>query len=99
LGNFGVLLRGGYKVKKALFFNFLTALTSVIGAILALVLAATVNGFLVFLIPFAAGEFIYISVADLIPELHKEVGPIKSMFQLIWFLLGVVVMILLLLIG
>ena len=96
IGDFGVLVHGGYTKGKALFFNFLTALTAFLGVILALVLSRYVEGLTMFLVPFAAGGFLYIAGSDLIPELHKEIGPKKALLQLIAFLLGILVMALLL---
>ena len=98
IGDFGVLLHGGFSRSKALFFNFLTALSAVLGAVIVLILGR-VDGVLNFLIPFAAGNFIYIAGVDLIPELHKEVRISKSFFQLVCFLLGIAIMLLLLLFG
>ena len=92
IGDFGVLLHGGYSKKKALFFNFLTALTAVLGAVIALLMSNYFENITRFLIPFAAGGFIYIAGADLIPELHKEVKVRKSFLQLLSILLGMLVM-------
>jgi zinc and cadmium transporter len=92
IGDFGVLLHGGFKKRRALFMNFLTALTAVIGAAAALILSAYIEGMTIFLIPFAAGNFLYIATSDLIPELKKECGARKSAGQLIFILLGIGVM-------
>ena len=99
IGDFGVLLHGGFKVKKALFLNFLTALSAVIGAIISLLLNNRIEHLTLFLAPFAAGNFIYIASSDLIPELHKETAIKKGVIQIITFLLGVGVMYGLLLFG
>jgi len=92
IGDFGVLLHGGFKVKKALFLNFLTALSAFIGAIVSLLLKNKIEHLTLFLVPFAAGNFIYIASSDLIPELHKETEIKKGLIQTITFLLGVLVM-------
>ena len=99
IGDFGVLLHGGYSKKKALFFNFLTALTAVLGAITALLIGNYFENITLFLIPFAAGGFVYIAGADLIPELHREVKVRKSFLQLLSILLGIFVMYSLLFLG
>lgn len=91
IGDYGVLLHGGFSRRKALLFNFLIALTSVLGALVALSLGK-IDGFLLFLIPFAAGNFLYIAGADLIPELHKEVRASRSFLQLLFFVIGIVIM-------
>jgi len=97
IGDFGVLLHGGFSKGKALFYNFVTALTAVLGAIVSLLISSYVENITMFLIPFAAGGFIYIAGSDLIPEIHKEVEVKKSLLQFIAIVLGVLVMLLLLL--
>lgn len=92
IGDFGILLHGGFSKNKALLLNFLTALTAVIGVVVSLLLNSYFENITMFLIPFAAGSFIYIAGSDLIPELHKEVEGKKSLFQLIIFVLGILVM-------
>ncbi len=99
IGDFGVLLHGGFTKAKALFFNFLTALTAVIGAAAALLIGAHVANITTILVPFAAGGFIYVAGADLIPELHKEIEIKKSFLQLVFFLLGIGIMVALLQVG
>jgi len=97
IGDFGILLHGGFSKNKALFLNFVTALSAILGAVVSLVLGVIVENSLVFLIPFAAGNFIYIAGADLIPELHKYEFTTKgSFFQLLAIILGIGVMTLLL---
>lgn len=97
IGDFGSLIYAGFKKTKALLFNFLTALTAFLGAIL--VLALNIDGGLItkLLVPFAAGGFIYIASSDLIPELHKSPQASKSVIQLITFVLGITMMFLLIL--
>jgi zinc transporter ZupT len=71
IGDFGVLLHAGFKKSRALLFNFLSALTAVAGAITGLLIGTRMEGVAAFLVPLAAGGFIYIAGADLIPEMHK----------------------------
>lgn len=92
MGDFGVLVHGGLSRKKALFFNFVTALTALIGALLTMVLINFAQQLTVFLIPFSAGTFIYIAGSDLIPQLHKENEVRDSLLQLVFFTLGISVM-------
>jgi len=96
IGDFAVLLHGGYSKGKAILFNVLTAFTSVLGAIAALLLSNQIPQLTAFLVPFAAGNFIYIAGSDLIPELHKEVKMEKSILQLLAFLCGILMMVVLL---
>lgn len=100
IGDFGVLVHGGFKRRKALFLNFLTALTAVVGTVVALSLSIFVENLTLFLLPFAAGGFIYVASTDLIPELHKgSYETRKSILQLITFVLGILVMLSLVLLG
>ncbi|PIR75394.1 MAG: ZIP family metal transporter [Candidatus Magasanikbacteria bacterium CG10_big_fil_rev_8_21_14_0_10_43_9] len=99
LSDFGVLLHGGFSRGRALFLNFLSALGALLGAVFALFLAGQIEGIELLLIPFAAGSFIYIATADLIPELHKESRVGESIKHLVSLLAGVVVMALMLLVG
>ena len=99
IGDFGVLIHGGFSRKKALALNFLSALVAIIGVLIALTLTTFVENITLYLIPFAAGTFIYIAGSDLIPELHKDDDTKKSIVELIVFILGVAIMAALLLIG
>ncbi len=92
IGDFGILLYSGFSKKKAIFFNFLTALTAVLGAVVVFVIGAKIGNFTGFLVPFAAGTFIYIAGSDLIPELHKECGLKKAAQQFLFFVIGIGIM-------
>jgi zinc and cadmium transporter len=97
IGDFGILLHAGYSIRKAVFFNFLSALTAVAGAVFTLAIGLKTESVSAFLVPFTIGGFIYIATADLIPELKKETALKKSSLQLLLILLGAGVMALLLL--
>ncbi len=97
IGNFGSLVYGGFSKTRALFFNFLSSLFAVIGALLVLVINLNVSRVSEFLVPFAAGGFIYVASSDLIPEMHKQVTVKKSLGQLTVFIFGIGLMSLLLL--
>ena len=100
IGDFAVLIYGGFSKSRALFLNFSTALVAILGAIVALSLGSLLEGFVPFLVPFAAGSFIYIAGSDLIPELRKEEpGLVKSSLQLTAIVLGVLVLLSLTLLG
>ena len=92
IGDFGVLLHGGYTKKKAIFFNIISALTAIIGAAVALLTSQYIPHIEQVLIPFAIGSFIYIGGSDLIPEIQKETKLLKSFSQIVTFVLGIVVM-------
>ncbi|MDD5650139.1 MAG: ZIP family metal transporter [Candidatus Nanoarchaeia archaeon] len=90
IGDFSALIYGGFSKAKALIFNFLSALTAVLGAVIILIIN-NIN-LVAYLIPLTAGGFIYIASSDLIPELHKEVEIKKSLLQLLFFTIGILFM-------
>jgi len=96
IGDFGVLIHGGFSRGKALFVNFLSALVAVFGTVVSLILGGYVSNIQRILIPIAIGGFIYIAGSDLIPELHKHTLRKESILQLLAFVLGIVLMALML---
>jgi len=90
IGDYAVLVYGGFKRSKALMYNFLTALTALIGAIAGYFLFKYLD--LTFILPIVAGSFIYIATSDLIPELHKKPEAIESIMQFIFLLIGITLM-------
>jgi zinc and cadmium transporter len=72
LGDFGILVHSGWDRRRALVFNVLSALTFLVGSLAAYAMAERVD--VVFLVPFAAGNFLYIAAADLLPELTSALG-------------------------
>lgn len=89
IGDFAVLLYGGFSKFKALYYNFLSALTCILGTIIGYFISQQIGLFSSFLLPFTAGGFIYIAACDLVPELHKQPDLKKSAFSLFSFILGV----------
>ncbi len=90
-GDFGVLIRGGLKVKQALFYNLVSAFLAMLGAALTMFFATRIESITPFLLSIAGGGFIYLSLVDIIPELHKETKTGKIVFQGIALLLGLLV--------
>jgi len=88
IGDFGVLVYGGLGKSKALILNFFAGLTVIIGGLVGYFLQSYIGDSMIFILPFAAGGFIYIAASDLIPELHKEVNPRRSSVSFAVFLLG-----------
>jgi zinc and cadmium transporter len=97
ISDFGILLHGGFSKKQALALNFVSSLTAFAGALIVLGLGALNPLSVAIPLSIACGSFIYIAGADLIPEIHKEVNPKKSLLQLIALLAGIGVMFALLL--
>lgn len=92
IGDFSILVHGGFSRRKALLLNFASALAAVAGAAVALWAANAVSSITTFFIPLAIGGFIYIAGSDLIPELHKEASLARSLVQVIAFVVGIAVM-------
>jgi len=92
IGDFGVLLHAGFTKKKALIFNFIVALFSVLGGIVGFILSTQTEGIIPYILPIAAGGFLYIATSDLIPELKKEVDPKKSISSFVLFVVGILLM-------
>ena len=95
LGNFFVLLYAGFTKRKALFFNFVSALFAILGTLLSLAIGSRVAEFSSMMLPLAAGGFIYIAGSDLVPELNKESTLSKSLVQMVAIAVGVGLMLLL----
>jgi zinc and cadmium transporter len=72
LGDFGILVHSGWKTRSALAYNVASALTFLVGGLVAYALSDTVD--VAFLLPFAAGNFIYIAAADLVPQITSPVA-------------------------
>ncbi len=89
IADFGILLYSGMSKKKALLFNFLSAATAILGTIVGLFLVNKLHGFNEFIIPFAAGNFIYIAASNLVPQLHKECKLKDTLLHLFAIILGI----------
>ncbi|HEY5682606.1 MAG TPA: ZIP family metal transporter [Sulfuricaulis sp.] len=72
LGDFAILLQSGYRRGRALLYNALTGLTTIIGGVVAFFFLSLANLLVPYVLAIAASSFIYIAVADLIPGLHKR---------------------------
>ncbi len=99
IGDFGVLIHGGLPVKKALLYNFLSALGAIAGAVISLLIGQHLKDYTLILMPITAGGFLYIAGSDLVPELQQNCD-VKISFaigQLLAMVLGISIMLLLLL--
>lgn len=92
IGDFGVLLYAGFEKGKALLLNFQVALAAVAGGLTGYFLSFRVEQMTTFLLPFAAGGFLYISTSDLIPEIRKETNLKKSLVSFGFFIIGILIM-------
>jgi len=88
-GDFAVLLHAGFKARKALFYNFLSATASVFGGLAGFYFLSQVSSLVPVMVALAAGGFIYMATADLIPELHKETKRLRMIEKTLALFAGI----------
>lgn len=99
IGSVGILMHAGFPKSRAFLYVFYAGITAMFGAGMALISQSAGSGLLASLIPFAAGNFIYIAGSDLVPELHKTKHPGHSLVQFAAIMAGIGLMIALLKVG
>jgi zinc and cadmium transporter len=92
LGDFGVLIYGGFSRARALTFNYISAVTAIVGGVIGYYLSSLMQGSAIYLLSFAAGNFIYIAAADLIPEIKHTTNLKRSALHFGTFLVGLALM-------
>lgn len=92
LGDFGVLIYAGFTKRRALLYNFLSACVALLGVLTAYFLYFYNELVSAFLLPFAAGGFIYIAASDLIPEIHKDERLSRAIWSYLLFIAALVFM-------
>jgi zinc and cadmium transporter len=89
IGDFAVLLHGGMDKKKAFLYNFLSALATLPGSLIAYSLSNYVEKITPIILALAASSFLYIAIADLIPEIHRKTPPGRGFYQIILMGVGI----------
>jgi zinc and cadmium transporter len=92
MGDLGVLVHAGLAPKRALAYNVASAMTALLGAVIALLLDGAIDGIERPLLAISAGAFVYIAGSDLIPELHKGTSVRTSVLQFLGIAAGFAVM-------
>jgi zinc and cadmium transporter len=92
LGVFGLLVSGGFNKYQAIFYCFIAQCTCVLGGILGYFFMNKIDILASLIVPFAAGGFIYIAAADLIPGMHKTEG-FEKVTSFAWLCAGLILMI------
>jgi len=95
ISDFGILLYGGLTRSNAILFNLLTALTAIVGGVSSYLFGQSFQEYLPLMTAFAAGNFIYLASADLIPELQNEKSPNKVWQHTLSLMMGVIIIFLL----
>jgi zinc and cadmium transporter len=92
IGDFGILIKGGLKPRKVLFFNLLSALLSVIGGLITIFSANIFQNIIPILLSIAGGGFIYLSLVDIVPDLHKEIKTQTIILEGLSLFIGILTM-------
>jgi zinc and cadmium transporter len=98
VGDFGILVYGGFTKIKALIYNFISAMVALFGGLLAFFISNAVNSFNFIILAFSGGGFLYIACTELMPELIKQKDLKKSIIQTIIFFVGLLLIIILIVI-
>ena len=91
VGDFAILLQSGYSQRKAIFYNIIASLSTVIGGVLAYFSLDNISLSLPYFLALAASSFIYIAVADLIPSLHRKTDMKSALQQITLIMAGVII--------
>lgn len=89
ISDYALLIHSGLSRMRALFFNFLSGLTALLGAALVLLLNDSLESLGAYAAAFTAGAFIYLAAADLVPELHKTTAGRRSVLEFLAFVIGI----------
>ncbi len=89
VGDFAILLHSGYTRARAFAYNLLSGLATVAGGLVGWAALAPATGLLGYVLAVAAASFLYIAVADLIPDLHRRLAPGETVRQLLLIAAGV----------
>jgi len=92
ISDFGILIKAGFTSGRALWLNFYAALTAVLGTVITLLIGTRIESLSVWILPVAAGGFIYLAGTDLMPELNKDRSMRNSLIQLLMIITGLALM-------
>lgn len=92
ISDYALLIHSGYSRGKALFFNFLSGLTALVGAGVVLIIGDSIESLGAYAAAVTAGAFIYLAASDLIPELNKSASVRRSTIEISAFLIGITLM-------
>ncbi|MCF8294970.1 MAG: ZIP family metal transporter [Bacteroidales bacterium] len=91
LGDFGILLKSGLSRKKAILYNVLSGSTALVFGILAYFTLDWMKSMIPYALAFSASSFLYIALADLIPEMHRKTSIKSTLTQFSLILLGILI--------
>lgn len=88
VGDYIVLINAGFSRARALTFNLISGMAAVVGGVLGYFLIEPWQHMLPYLMVIAASSFVYVAVADLIPQLQRRMGARDTLLQLVWLAIG-----------
>lgn len=91
IGDFGLMLHKGLNRKKVLLINFYSSLAAIAGAILTYIYKESIEGLLPVILAVTSGFFIYIALANLIPEIHNRDNQKVAFWETVMLFIGVIV--------
>ena len=91
IADFSLYVKAGYSKTKTISLNILSSLSTLLGALLVYMIGDAINGGALYIIGFTAGMFLYIALADLVPELHMTTSKSGTRRQLIAFVIGLII--------
>jgi len=92
ISDYGILIHAGFSRKRALWLNFYSACSAIVGTLITLLLGSHMQEAITYILPFAAGSFIYLAGSDLIPELNKDRSRRNALLQILFILAGLTLM-------
>jgi len=92
IGDVGILIHTGIPIRRAVRLNMLASIPSALGVLAVLFVGSHAEGFTAALVPITTANFLYIAAATLVPEMQEERGPLQSVFQVLLFVGGTLLM-------
>lgn len=89
LGDFGILIKSGLSKKKALIYNMLSGSAAILFGIIAYYFLETMQELIPIALAFSAASFLYIALAELIPEMHRKTALKETLIQIILIIMGI----------
>jgi zinc and cadmium transporter len=91
LGDMGILLKSGMSRSKALMYNMLSGSTALLSGVMAYFFMDSVKSLIPYALAFSASSFLYIALADLIPEMHKKTKLSEAVIQIALVITGIAI--------
>lgn len=91
LGDFGILIKSGFSRSKAFWFNVLSGATAIVSGVAAFYTLDSLRSLIPYALAFSASSFLYIALADLIPEMHRKTSLKASISQVLLIALGILI--------